>query len=100
MAIDMSLLEPITSENLSELTAGEWIWDNKPIKRKVHRRTLDDEYITEPIGFRIVHILDLKDYPKFSSKPFFLSTIDSPYCSSFEWKVFEKGRYFRFKRGE
>ena len=93
----MSLLEPITYENINELEPGEWIWDNKLIDRRFHDKNLWNKTVAEPIGFRLLHILDLKHFPRFSSKPFLLSTFDH-YGFDYTWEYFEEGRFYRFKR--
>ena len=90
-------LEPITRENIHLLKEGEWIWDNDTIFRREHRQTLHPKEIADRIGFRQIHILDLKLYPQWSSKPFMLSSIDKGY---YEWTYFEEGRFFMFKRKE
>ena len=90
-------LEPITRENIYQLEEGEWIWDNDTIFRREHRQTLHTKEIADRIGFRQIHILDLKRYPRWSSKPFMLSSIDKG-CN--EWTYFEEGRFFMFKRRE
>ena len=90
------LLEPITNENLKDLNSGDWIWDNKMISRRKHQRSLNCEYIQEPMGFRIIHILDLEDYPRWSSKPFCLSDIDSAF-GAYSWTYFEEGRFYKLK---
>lgn len=95
----MEYLVPITRYDLDKLKPGEWIWDNQPIERRIHKKTLCDEKITEPIGFRQIDILDLELYPRWSSKPFVLSTIDSDYGRR-EWVYFEEGRFYRFKDKE
>ena len=63
-------LIPITRENIYMLNPGDWIWDDKPIERSEHERSLAPETITEPIGFRQIHILDLKDFGTiYNNKP-------------------------------
>lgn len=97
--IDISkLLEPITFDNLKDLTPGEWIWDSKLISRRAHIRSLGDERITEPIGFRQIHILDLDLFPTYSSNPFMLSDIDNKIIAGPTWVFFEEGRFFKFKK--
>lgn len=92
----MQFLTPITRENLCELQPGEWIWDNKQIERRAHKRSLGDEFITEPIGFRQIDILDL-DF--ISGKPFMLSnSYSGHYGCDRSWTYFEEGRFFMFKR--
>jgi hypothetical protein len=92
------VLEPITRDNLSELTAGEWIWDDKIVERRSHKATLSDETIMEPIGFRQITILDLGLYPRWSSKPFRLSDVDGlDFETRCGWTYFEEGRFYRFK---
>lgn len=97
----INLLEPITHENIKELSPGEWIWDNRQIEKWPHRRTLSsDSTIFEAAGFRQIHILDL-DYLLFSNKPFMLSLAANGVryrqliC---EWEYFEEGRFYRFKK--
>lgn len=93
----LNLLEPITYENLHELHPGEWIWDSKLYARRAHKKTIYNESIVEPIGFRQVHILDLKDFPRFSSKPFMLTSIDNfGFGRGNEWVHFEHGRFYKF----
>ena len=97
----INLLEPITHENIKELSPGEWIWDNKQIEKCPHRRTLSNDItIFEAAGFRQIHILDL-DNLKFSNKPFMLSlSANGLRYRQFisEWVYFEEGRFFRFKK--
>ena len=97
----INLLEPITYENIKELSPGEWIWDNKQIEKCPHRRTLSsDSTIFEAAGFRQIHILDL-DNLKFSNKPFMLSlSANGLRYRQFisEWVYFEEGRFYRFKK--
>lgn len=89
-------LEPITRNNLCELRPGEWIWDDKLTERRVHRCTLGNEVVQEPIGFRQIQILDLDLYPRWSSKPFRLSDVDgSTHDARSGWTYFEEGRFFR-----
>lgn len=97
MSPNMDLFEPITYENIRELKPGEWIWDSKTISRREHSRTLWPEAIEEPIGFRQIHILDRKDFPRFSSKPFMLSDIDSSH-GGYTWTYFELGRFYKFRK--
>ena len=96
----INLLEPITYENIKELSPGEWIWDNKQIEKEPHRRVLSsDSTVFEAAGFRQIHILDL-DCLRFSSKPFMLSLAANEVryrqlgCA---WEYFEEGRFYRFK---
>lgn len=89
------LMEPITADNIHELKPGEWIWDNQDIGRREHRRTLNPETVVEKIGFRQIHILDLDLYPRRSSKPFMLSSIE---VDGYKWEYFEYGRYYKFKK--
>ena len=91
-------VEPVTISNINSLKPGEWIWDNQTITRRAHERTLGDKKIEEPIGFRHIHILNLKDFPKYSNKPFMLSTIDDSLWR-FEWVTFKEGRFYKFKKG-
>lgn len=91
-------LIPITYENIYALKPGEWIWDDKLIDRREHKRSLDNVTITEPIGFRQIHILDLKDFgTMWNTKPFMLSDIDRG-NGSHEWTYFEEGRFYMFPR--
>ena len=94
----MELLEPITYENMYELKPGEWIWDNSMVVKRVHKRTLDDEIITEPYGFRQIHILDLTGFGSWHSQPFMLTTIGTDYYG--QWVYFMVDRFYRFKRQE
>lgn len=94
----MQFLTPITKENLCELQPGEWIWDGYLTARRVHKRSLGDEFINEPIGFRQIDILDLELYPRYSSKPFLLTNLHSDRGYSASWEYFEEGRFFMFKR--
>lgn len=88
------LLEPITIDMVKELQPGEWIWDDKPIMRSVHKLTLSRETVVEPIGFRQIHILS-SDFPGWSNKPFMLTDTERGY---YKWEYFERGRYYRFKK--
>lgn len=97
--LNLDILEPITKDNLHELQPGEWIWDNLPIERGAHKKSMVYEAITEPIGFRQIDILDFNLYPNYSRHPFMLSTIDKFYNNT-EWAAFEEGRYFKFKKGQ
>ena len=90
----MKVLEPITAENLSELRPGEWIWDNNRVSKIAHKRSLKQEKIFEPVGFRQIHILDLAEYPRFTDKPFMLSDV---YRGKNTWERFVEGRFFKFK---
>lgn len=92
------LLELITEENIYELQPGDWIWDNKLIERRAHKRTIHSETITEPMGFRQIHILDIDtQYGLIYSKPFMLSSVDGLYHTSY-WEIFELNRYYKFKK--
>lgn len=91
----LDLMEPITPENLHELTPGEWIWDNDTISRRDHKRQICDDRVTEPIGFRQIHILDA-DENRYWMQPFMLSTIDSR--GSHVWEHLEPNRYYKFKK--
>lgn len=94
----MNLLEPITYDNIQELNPGEWIWDNKTLSRDIHDRSLCQETITEPVGFRQIHIMDkddVKHFKAYGTPPFMLSDID--YSSGNKWVYFEEGRFYRFK---
>lgn len=91
----LSMMEPITYENLNELKPGEWIWDTNLIERRPHKRTLGEELIIEPIGFRQIHILDLDDIA-FTRKIFMLTNIDYG-ITGYKWEYFEVGRFYKFK---
>ena len=93
----LNLLEPITRDNLKELHPGEWIWDDKDHARRAHKASIYNESVVEPIGFRQIHVLDLKNYPRFSSKPFMLSSIDNiGFGRGDEWVYFEEKRFYKF----
>ena len=93
----LNLLEPITYENLHELHPGEWIWDDEKHARRAHKATIYNESVVEPIGFRQIHILDLKNFPMYSSKPFMLSSIDNiGFGRGTEWVYFKEGRFYKF----
>jgi len=94
-----NLLEPVTYDNIHTLKSGEWIWDNKIVKRRAHDRSLNRTTISEPIGFRLVDAIDLKDFSNFTNKRFMLSDIDSSH-GGFNWTFFENGRFFMFGRGD
>lgn len=92
-------LIPITRENIYALKPGEWIWDDKLIERKVHRRSLGNETISEPIGFRQIHILDLDSFAAgWNTKPFMLSDIDGYNPVSHTWVRFENYRFYMLAR--
>lgn len=91
-------LIPITRENIYALKPGEWIWDDKLIKRKVHRRSLGNETISEPIGFRQIHILALDGFATGIAKPFMLSDIDGYMPGGPRWVYFEVGRFYMLAR--
>lgn len=96
MISNTSIFELITHENIHELHPGEWIWDNKPQARRAHKRSIYNESILEPIGFRQIHILDLETHPK--TKPFMLSSIDNiGFGSGTSWVYFEPNRFYKFK---
>lgn len=90
----LDLLEPITCENILELTPGEWIWDDKSTIREAHKASIYSESVVEPVGFRQVHILTAEYFSRYGIKPFMLSSIDT----AAEWLYFEEGRFYRFKR--
>lgn len=96
-----TIMEPITYENINELEPGDWIWDNIPVEKRAHERTpinrIEDVRITEPYGFRQIHILE--DEPELSNSPFQLSTVASPSPIAYEWVFFEDGkdRFYKFK---
>ena len=97
MTPDMTLFEPITYDNIHELKPGEWIWDNKTEPRRAHKRTVYNESVVEPIGFRLVHILDI-DW-RWSNKPFMLSSVDNVgFGSGMSWVCFEQNRFYKFKK--
>lgn len=99
--MNKQLFEPITYENISELVPGEWIWDNKVETKLAHEASLYHKtFVLEPVGFRQVHILRLSDFPRFTSKPFMLSTVGytSYNPNPYEWVIFEEGRFYRFKK--
>lgn len=91
--INPDLFEPITYENLHELEPGEWICDDKPIRKREHCRSWNSKYIDEPIGFRQIDILDTSPY---LSKPFMLTNGKD---GKTLWEYFQLGRFYRFKRG-
>lgn len=93
---DMNLFEEITPENVMDLKPGEWIWDNELIKRDEHRVCLNAKQIDEPIGFRLIRILNLKDAGGYYTKPFFLSSID--HGTSDFWTCLEPKRFYKFKK--
>lgn len=99
--MNMDLFVPITFENIYALKPGEWIWDDKEVEKRVHRRTLGGETLMEPIGFRQIHVLDLKDFGTiFNSKPFMLSHYDHANDwrhGGAHWEYFEEGRFYMFK---
>ena len=94
------LFEPITVENVSDLRPGEWIWDDRIIRRRIHKRSLGEDYAYEAIGFRQIHILDVGEYRNvYYKKPFMLSTIDDPYSrTNHEWVALEPNRFYKFKK--
>ena len=97
--IDLTLFEPITHDNISDLKPGEWIWDNKQQCRRAHKQTIYDESVTEPIGFRQVHILDLSSFGVYNNKPFVLTSIDNHgFGNGSKWVYFEENRFFKFKK--
>lgn len=91
----MQFLEPITYENIQELEPGEWIWDNKIVERRVHKRDLTGEAIKEPMGFRQIDILQVTSFGVFNHIPFMLSNV---YKAGAKWESFEENRFYRFKR--
>ena len=99
MTPNMELFELITSENIHELQPGEWIWDIKEEARRAHKKSIYHESVVEPIGFRQVDILDLELWPRWSSKPFMLSSIDNiGFGRGSNWVYFEENRFYRFKK--
>ena len=100
MFILEDIMEPITFDNISELKSGDWIWDNKQINRPPHGYAFTSmDMISEAIGFRQIHIIDLKKFPSWSSKPFMLSDFDSQH-NGYHWTHFEPGRFYKFKKLE
>lgn len=96
--INLALFEPITAETLKDLQPGEWIWDNADVYRGEHKLTLNPYAVREPKGFRQIHIMDLKDFPSFSSKPFMLSSVVGMYDKGgYVWTYFEENRFYRLK---
>lgn len=93
----MKFLEPITYHNLDELRPGEWIWDNDEVEKSEHSRSLFSPNILEPIGFRQIHILDVKGYKQYGGALWMLSNWSRGY---YKWDYFSEGRYYRFKRKE
>ena len=92
-------LIPITRENIYTLKPGEWIWDDKIIERREHKRSLWSEKVKEPIGFRQIHILDLDGFATgWNTKPFMLSDIDSHMPGGPIWVYFEEGRFYMLAR--
>lgn len=92
-------LVPITRENVYTLKPGDWIWDDKPITRRIHERTLGNETVTEPIGFRLIHILDLDGFHRWNTKPFMLSDIDDSH-GGYRWIYFEENRFYMCAKKE
>ena len=93
--MNLELLEPITLDNIHTLKPGDWIWDNAMIKRRVHKRSLGGEYITEPTGFRQIHVLDLDTFGVHSLQPFMLSNVYSATAAS--WVYFKDGQFWKFR---
>lgn len=98
--MDMSLFELITRENIYTLKPGEWIWDSKTIERPEHARSLNKKTVVEPIGFRQIDILDLKDFGTiFNNQPFMLTDLDHKFSRDpRSWVYWEDGRFYRFKK--
>ena len=92
-------LVPITRENIYTLKPGDWIWDDKAIERRVHNRTLGHETVTEPIGFRLIHILDLDGFHSWNTKPFMLSQFDNGH-HGYVWVYFEENRFYMCSKKE
>ena len=91
-------LVPITQYNIYSLKPGNWIWDDKLVERREHKRSLWPETTTEPIGFRQIHILDLKDFGTiFNNQPFMLSDIDGRNPGP-RWVHFEEDRFYMLRR--
>lgn len=90
-----SIFEPITFENVRELQPGEWIWDNKMIFRRAHKKSIYPDYIEEPIGFRQINVLDIDSVPYL--KPFMLSAIDGDRGYHL-WECLEDGRFYKFRK--
>ena len=91
----MNVLEPITETDLYTLKPGEWIWDNKRVAKAVHKQTLSYQKTYEPIGFRQIHFLNAREYPKNTNRPFMLTNHLTN--TAHVWEPFEENRYFRFK---
>lgn len=91
----LDILEPITEDNIRDLKPGDWIWDNQMIIRDEHRVSLLPNKISEPIGFRLIDILDISGL-HWSGKPFMLSDIND---GGYHWEYFKPGRFFKFKKG-
>jgi hypothetical protein len=93
---DMNLFEVITTQNITELRPGEWIWDSELIERNAHERSLTSRKISEPIGFRQIRLLDLKDAGGYYTKPFVLSSSDDN-VQDF-WTCFVPNQFYKFKK--
>lgn len=91
----MVRLIPITRDNICTLKPGDWIWDDKPVERRVHKRSIYEDKTVEPIGFRQIHILDIEGFIKgCDNKPFSLSDFDSD-SGGYNWVFFEENRFYK-----
>lgn len=101
----MNVMEPITKDNIDDLRPGEWIWDNKRVRRATHYHQMNDfasdgaksvcKDIYEPFGFRQIHILDTLGGIVTGTPVFKLSTNSSD--RAYVWARFEENRYYKFK---
>lgn len=96
----MNVMEPITKDNIDDLRPGEWIWDNKRVKRPTHYlamypNTDGAKFGTyEPIGFRQIHILDVPAIAT-TRQIFKLSTNSAE--RAYTWEQFEENRFYKLK---
>lgn len=92
----MNVMEPITEENFKYLRPGEWIWDNKRVRKVAHgpySYSGPIEYTYEPVGFRQIHrFLDDKE----SSCMFMLTNFASQKAAH-TWEHCDSERFFKFK---
>ena len=93
--MNLELMEPITLDNIHKLKPGEWIWDNRVVHRLAHKSSFDNEHISEPTGFRQIHILDVGDLGSYTHHPFMLSNVYSAVGAS--WVTWSEGRFWRFR---